>query len=993
MNNLSDSYFRLIHGKSAYLEECFGKELGEGKIPKALSLKMILSWEANLTSINRAGFPKRLGWFCEEKKELIAIAAKFNHENSNLSGWIQKLQIILPLYSLWTLDKIHKAPFLKKHKAIPFEELLVPWVDYAIEANIDENGLFSSTAKYHLIRFLIKDLSRLSAPCFQNAFIKFKHRNKHLKKDHYIKFIEDMYQGAIYEFWSEYASLARLLVDAVDRWILSKLLLFRRLNQDYSRINKYFFENQKIGIIKGIETNLSSPHSNEGQVHIIHFQNGQRIVYKPRSSALDIAFEKIIIWINNSSSLLPLKAVKSIDQENYSFQEYIPYNSCTNENELNAYYHRTGQFAALLFALGSTDYHFGNLRANGAFPLLTDNETLFSARIKTSDNFSISGDQCLDESIFHSFAQGHFLIDSARLFFPSSPSIVGVFEDLDRHVINRFSPINRDNMQFRRSKIWRKGNNLAKFKGQKTDPYLYVSDLKSGYRQMSQFIRENSKDFLALIQHVSLQYQMKFRMLLRPSAYYHDILLKALSPELLRNGIDRSIHFEQMAAVFLPSVAEHEVRVLLQTELTMVKSHLIPWFHLQMDQDNYLLPKQNPDISVIKCSSKKLIKHRLQLLKFNANLDPNEDIIDHYLASYYERKDQPHVDSMVQNLFFCYNRLFDRKNIPGSKENDPNKILAYYYLDGGISGVILLLSAWFRIHKELDYKILALKLLEPLEDLVRRFPQLTVAQELGGHRGLGSIINALSLTADYLGEQKVFELADQLIHLGQPDFSNDSSFSTGLAGFLLGVLNLSKLSGQIKYNSLLSDGLQKLSEQKINEKFHNIEFGSGLSGELFVMCKLINYLKDEHHLDQIRRLGLDWSKIVHENWRTNDISFNSGKAGWLLTDNELKAIGIDGFSPLALKPNKTDLEKITGFDTDQFRDGVVGRIEAILLIYKNDLSLMQPMIEKWDQGYNLTGKYQLAPNYLNPSFYIGISGILYQKLRIKYPDIISSVYS
>lgn len=993
MYNLSDTFFRSVHKKAAFLDERFAIDLIEGQVPDELTLSQIIQWSENVSTFEKQKLGLRRKWITQEREQLHKNADQYSSEQKNLSGWVNTLKQILLNYSNWNEEKAAKHPVLQKNSPVPFEIILIPWLDFAFQQTASDLDCFSPKAESDLAHFLLKDLSRLAAPCFQEAFLAFKKDRVDLEFGVFDAFQKHMMQSHYAPFFTEYASLSRLLVKAIDRWLLSRSLLFSRIKNDYHNIQSTFFKDQNIGQVVKIESNLSTPHSNEGQVHVLHFSSRQRILYKPRSAAQDVALEKIFDWLNYTADLLHLKAAKTIDLESYSWQEFIPYKSCSSQRKISQYYERCGQLAALFFALGSTDYHFGNLHARGSYPILTDNETLFSAQVRVSNNFSISGDQCLDEQMFHSLSHGHFLIDSARLFFPKSPSIVGVFEDLDRHLIHRFYPINKDNMTQRRSKLWRSGSSLAKLKGKKIEPYEYVEDVRRGYKKMADFIQIHHQSFLKKIQTITNDYSIKFRMLIRPSAWYHELLLNALSPELCKNGIDRSIHFEQLASFYMNSSSVQEVQSLLSIEKKAVKGHLIPWFHFSMDQQSLAESNHKKEASIIKHSSESLIKHRISLLKHKPKEDINQRIIKHYLRkpSLLSSEEKTNAD-ILENLYFCYNNFFD-VNTVHHMYGQGQKLYQYYTLDDGIAGVILLFSAWYHLKRDDKFKDLALRLLEPLKQmLLSRSINKNEPVPVGALKGIGSAVLSLVQISNYLEEHSMLPLAEQLLILGKENQIKDYSYASGQAGFLHALLTWSKASESRHHHKFLSEQLDKLLMVPIDQLPQRLGFSAGISGIVYTASMIAEYLADHAQVESLKHFISLCQNAMERNDIAHDLSFDSGLSGLILADHTTRKFLNVSLIPKGVKLPVKKLARITTNDVDHIKFGIAGRLEALQIIYKDHKETLEAIHNAWDSNFQKIGKYKMSPHYLNPSFYTGISGILYQKLRLQYPDKIHSLW-
>nr|UAL14794.1 DUF4135 domain-containing protein [Bacillus paralicheniformis] len=71
-----------------------------------------------------------------------------------------------------------------------------------------------------------------------------------------------------------------------------------------------------------------------------------------------------------------------MDCRTYGWQEFVPYEKCTHEDEVSRFYYRQGAYTALFYILGSSDFHAENIIAHGEYPVPIDLETLFSRNLE-----------------------------------------------------------------------------------------------------------------------------------------------------------------------------------------------------------------------------------------------------------------------------------------------------------------------------------------------------------------------------------------------------------------------------------------------------------------------------------------------------------------------------------------------------------------------------------------------------------------------------------
>ena len=131
--------------------------------------------------------------------------------------------------------------------------------------------------------------------------------------------------------------------------------------------------------ISRIETGLSDPHVEGRSVICFTFDNGKKLIYKPRSVRGEAWWADFVAWWNASgvSPALMLRAPEASDHGDYGWCEFIETHESAGES--SAWFFRLGAHAALTWLFGIGDCHFGNFITAGAHPVLVDAECVGAA--------------------------------------------------------------------------------------------------------------------------------------------------------------------------------------------------------------------------------------------------------------------------------------------------------------------------------------------------------------------------------------------------------------------------------------------------------------------------------------------------------------------------------------------------------------------------------------------------------------------------------------
>ena len=180
--------------------------------------------------------------------------------------------------------------------------------------------------------------------------------------------------------FEEYPVLARALVTASDFWEASSVEFLERLAADAADLRAEFAPGQSLGLLTDVVVGAGDVHRHGRSVMIAAFSSGTRVVYKPRSLAAEVQFERLVAWLNDRGQSPPLHAVQSIDRGTHGWAAFAAQADCASPDAVGRFYERFGSYVALLHVLEATDFHYENVIAAGEHPVLVDLEALFHPR-------------------------------------------------------------------------------------------------------------------------------------------------------------------------------------------------------------------------------------------------------------------------------------------------------------------------------------------------------------------------------------------------------------------------------------------------------------------------------------------------------------------------------------------------------------------------------------------------------------------------------------
>jgi type 2 lantibiotic biosynthesis protein LanM len=176
---------------------------------------------------------------------------------------------------------------------------------------------------------------------------------------------------------ARYPVLAREAARHVEQWSASNLETLGRFAADRGEVTRRLFGGRDPGLVTALEPGRGDRHHGGRTVTILTFGSGRRLVYKPRSLAVDAWFQELLLWLNGRGADPQLLPLKVIDRGAHGWMELVEAASCASPRQIERFYERQGAWVALLYALEANDFHWENLIAAGEHPVLVDLETLF----------------------------------------------------------------------------------------------------------------------------------------------------------------------------------------------------------------------------------------------------------------------------------------------------------------------------------------------------------------------------------------------------------------------------------------------------------------------------------------------------------------------------------------------------------------------------------------------------------------------------------------
>jgi type 2 lantibiotic biosynthesis protein LanM len=352
-------------------------------------------------------------------------------------------------------------------------------------------------------------------------------------------------------FLREYPVLARQLLACVDNAVTFALEFLAHLRADKTALETTFNSGRPLGRLQSLDAGLGDLHGGGRAVLSAEFSTGVRVVYKPRSLAIDVQFQRLLDWLNARGDHPPFRTSKIIDRGDHGWMEFIVAQDCTTRAEVERFYRRQGGYLALLYAIGATDFHHSNLIASGEQPVLVDLETLLHPRVIPLDETQA---EAVAADIVTQSVMGVLLLPRRSLANEQHEGVdlsgLGSSKgQLSPHLIPRWEQVGTDTMHLDRQQITMQGSrNRPTLAGEEMSVLAFQDALSAGFVSVYNLLLRHRAELLADAGPLARFAAVEARAVLRPTVAYATLLRESYHPDVLRDALERECLFDSLWA-------------------------------------------------------------------------------------------------------------------------------------------------------------------------------------------------------------------------------------------------------------------------------------------------------------------------------------------------------------------------------------------------------------------------------------------------------------
>ncbi|HEY7349302.1 MAG TPA: type 2 lanthipeptide synthetase LanM family protein [Ktedonobacterales bacterium] len=820
------------------------------------------TWRQVIARGNWDLFQQRLAWDGLDVEKVRGVLGKVHmREGAALPSWASLLDAVLrlaiaPSGSAKRRNLDHPAHLrcLVPSDPLPFEELITPFLLVAQQRLKEHAGaayhLLSCEAHTSLERHLLQELTGYAARAFHLEFSlkRFQARSPITRllselqdsddRTLYQDFVEQILGGELIEFFQHYPVLARLLARVTELWVEATAEFLGRLAADWASIEQVLGAADALAQVVKIEAALSDPHRGRRSVLALTFASGHKLVYKPKNLGIEVAYNRLLAWMNEQGISLPFKILTVINRGSYGWVEFVTQLRCQDAEAGRRYYQRAGMLLCLMYVLVGTDCHHNNLVAHGEHPVLVDMEALMQHRayLESLDDgvqAQLLAQEMIADSVLHTGFLPSWQIDKNGHQAYDISGLRGPDELVFETIASRWEHVNTDRMELKSKPI--KVEASTDYTSQNGISLLLAEhgeDVLTGFEHCYRFLLAHRE---SLLKPGSPLYDLKhqqLRLIYRNTQVYGSLLQCLLAPQYLRDGADRTIQLEALGLAVMPPPEVSSQRrqcsrwwPILAEEQQAMQQMDIPFFSTRADSDSLILLSGQSIEGCFRGPSFDLVISRLQALCAE-DLERQLGFISGSLYAYVARDpvgtpvrsdaslygEPVAADEQVKPERLLAHALqlaetIDRHTIRASDGSASWIVPQYmswadryqlqpvgYDLYSGVCGIALFLAAVERVTGGAGYRELALGALQPLRKALHLYGS-RLAKELGigAATGLASVVYTLTAISQLLDEPALLADARQAAELITfESIAKDEALDIfdGSAGALLGLLAL-----------------------------------------------------------------------------------------------------------------------------------------------------------------------------------------------------------
>lgn len=353
----------------------------------------------------------------------------------------------------------------------------------------------------------------------------------------------DFGRDAWIERLCHFPALTYVLGTAVRQWRQATTEMILRLASDLTLLREQAFLHTGLSKLVDLEADLGDRHNDGRSVAVLRFDDGSRIVYKPKDGGAAAIFHTLIDDFLPSTS----RGYRAVERNGYHWESYVAQSSVADPADVRQFFAHYGGLVRLVQLLEGRDFWIDNLRVDGTTPRFVDSECILQPRVSdagfvvTLPNFEMDRDT-YEESVLASAAVTQpIVIDGVGKHDFGGLSGPGV-RALPLGMWSGYGDRQNGNIWVRDGRMfWRPDIAWPVVDGMPAQPKEYLPELENGYRACQSQLLVRGERLLASTAPLANAGETQVRVLLRNTWEYLVLLRASTEPCALLDANSREI--------------------------------------------------------------------------------------------------------------------------------------------------------------------------------------------------------------------------------------------------------------------------------------------------------------------------------------------------------------------------------------------------------------------------------------------------------------------
>jgi hypothetical protein len=593
---------RLEGALTERLEDAFSERLERARVEPAPAVEfkpdLLAGWARAFSAGDLAALERRLSWDGLD----LALAAKAVASGSrspaaSLPPW---LDLATRRFSLGD-DRRPEARGTRARitgldlAAVPFGELWAPVVEAALteaahEIDRIDAGVLPRRDLATLAGALAADIGAVGARAAHERYLRFRRSPEgDGAPGAYGRFIESELASGLLDFALEFPVALRQIALLVDTWIAALVELAGRIGRDRPALAERFAAGRDPGAVESVSQLPSDRHDGGRGIFRVRFAGGIDLVIKPRSLAIEVAWERLLARLAALGFAELPPAARALDCGTHGWMEWIGAEELADRESAEEWFRRAGALVALAELLGAEDLHAENLIAVRGGPVVIDAEMMAQPDRPGTDTRQ-------------RFAGG-LLRRAGGGGVGAIGGIGGIGGIGRRDRIGNWAGLHPvlPRTVTAQAEIWRDlgGDgitpvageivtsslpNAPRLAGRQLDPTDHAAALSLGHRRTWERLLARREELLTEGGPLAELAGVSTRLLFRPSQEYATVLDRLKAPRYQREGTTAGILLEALARPFATAERAPLAWPLVGVERAMLEALDVPRFAVGADQ-------------------------------------------------------------------------------------------------------------------------------------------------------------------------------------------------------------------------------------------------------------------------------------------------------------------------------------------------------------------------------------------------------------------------